>query len=73
MQLIGAAYYDSQMEIHTSTANIDVSLARESQKYISDPTWSHDLLDNGKDRKCASKQKCTEIEYCVQYSKDVPH
>ena len=59
VQMPGASSYDSQMEIHTSTKNTDINLAREFQKHISDPTRAHGLLDNGKDRKNASKGKCT--------------
>ena len=39
----------------TSNVNIYVSLAREFQKHLSDPTWAHVLLDNGKDIKRAIK------------------
>ena len=73
MQLPGVADYDSHMEMHTSTVNIVISLAREYQKYISEPTWAHDLLDHGKDRKIASKHKCTKREYHTQDIKYVPH
>ena len=38
LQLSGAAAYDLHMAIHTSTANTDISLAREFQKHLSDPT-----------------------------------
>ena len=47
VRLRGAADYDSQ----TSTANTDISLAREFQKHISDPTRAHILLNHGKDIK----------------------
>ena len=36
VQLTGAAYHYSHMEIHTSTVNTEISLAREFQKYISE-------------------------------------
>ena len=38
VKLPGAESSDSQMAIHTSTSNIDISLSREFQKHISDPT-----------------------------------
>ena len=38
VQLTGVADYNSQMAMHTSTANIDISLEREFQKHISDIT-----------------------------------
>ena len=44
VQLPGASAYYSQMAMHTSTENTDTSLERESQKHLSDPTWSHGLL-----------------------------
>ena len=69
VRLRGAADYDSQ----TSTANTDISLEREFQKHISDPTQAHGLLDHGKDRKRASKKKWTEREYHLQDRKYVPH
>ena len=54
VQLPGAASYDSQMEIYTSTANTYISLARESQKNISDPTYAYGLLYRANDIKRAS-------------------
>ena len=57
VQLPGAEAYESQMEIHTSTANTEISLARKFQKHLSDPTQAHGLLYHGKGRKFASKRK----------------
>ena len=37
LKLTGVAVYDTQMEMHTSTENKDISLAREFQKDLSDP------------------------------------
>ena len=65
--------YDSQMTIHTLTSNIYISLARESQTHVSDPTLAHGLLCHVKDRKRAVKWKCNEIEYHAQYIKYVSH
>ena len=61
------------MEMHDSATNTYISLAREFQKHISDPIWAHGLLDNSKDRSCASTWNCTEREYHVQDRKYVPH
>ena len=36
------------------------------KKKLSDPTQAHVLLDNGEERKCASKWKWNEREYHVQ-------
>ena len=60
VQLSGVEAYESHMAMHTSTANTNISLARELQKHLSDPTWAHGLLDRGKYRKCASKLKWTD-------------
>ena len=55
MQLPGVADYDSHMEMHTSTANADIILAREFKRHLSDPTREHGLLDHSKDRKLVIK------------------
>ena len=73
VQLPGAEAYELQMVIHTSTANTDISLARDFQKSISYSTRAHILLDNGKERKCDSKYKWNGHEYHVQESRYVPH
>ena len=73
MQLPGASADDSQMAMNTSTANTDITLAREFQKHFSDPTWEHGFFYNGKDRKCASKRKSNDREYHVQGSKYMSH
>ena len=72
VKLISAAAYDSHMEMDTSILNTDISIAREVQKYISDPTRTHGEMDHGKDRKLASKRKWTDPEYHIKDSKDVP-
>ena len=51
----------------------DISLAREFQKNISEPTQAHGLLDHGKDRKRANKEKWTERKYHFQDIKYVSH
>ena len=51
VNLTGAATNDLWMVMNTSTSNTDISVSREFQKYISDPTRAHGLIDNGKDRK----------------------
>ena len=73
LQLPGGATYDSQREMHTSTLNMDISLAREFQKRLSDPTPAYGLMDHVKYRKRSSKLNWTDLEYRVMYSKDVPH
>ena len=59
VQLTGAASYESQMKMHTSTLNTDISLAREFQKHLSYSKRKNGVMDQGKDRKSDSKQKCT--------------
>ena len=65
--------YESHMEIHTSTVNKDISLEREFEKNLSEPTRKHGVMDQGKDRKRDSKRKWDESVYYVQDRKDVPH
>ena len=54
------------MEMHTSTENSDISLAKKFQKHISDTSRAHGLIDNEKDRKLNSRSKWTERDYHVQ-------
>ena len=60
VQLPDSASYESHFAKHTSTANKDISLAREFQKHLSEPTRTHGLLYHGKYRKHASKQIWTD-------------
>ena len=73
MPLPDAKAYESHTVMHTSTANTDISLEREFQKHLSDPTRANGLLGHGKYRTCASKRKWNYRDYHVQESKDVPH
>ena len=73
VQMPGEEAYDSQMAMHTSTENTYISLAREFQKRLSDPTRSHGLLRCGKDRKRSIKRNWTEHEYHFQDRKCVSH
>ena len=57
LKLPGVATNNSQVVMHTSMSNTDISIARLFQKYLSHPTRAHDLIDDGKDRKRASKRK----------------
>ena len=59
------------MVMHTSAETSDISIVKESQKNISDPSRAHALIDNVKDRKHASKRNWTGCENCVQDSKYV--
>ena len=69
VQLPGTEAYESQMAMHTSTANTDIILERVYQKHLSDPTQAHGLLDHSKDIKLASKQKCNNMDYRVNKAK----
>ena len=64
VKIPGADTNDSQMFMHNSTSNTEISLERLFNN-ISDPTHAHDLIDNGKDRKLSSKRKLTECKYHV--------
>ena len=48
---------NSQMIMNTSMIITDISIARVFQKYITDSTRSHGLIDHGKYRTRASKRK----------------
>ena len=48
VQLPDAEEYDTQMVINTSTVNTDISLAREFQKNIFDPSRKNGVMDQGK-------------------------
>ena len=50
-----------------------ISLAREFQKYTSDPTCKHGVMDQGNYIKRASTWKFTEHDYHVQDNKYVLH
>ena len=72
VHLPGEADYYSQMLMHNSSENTDISLARKFKEYISDPTRAHGLLDQGKYRRLDSKFKWTDREYHVQHRKYLP-
>ena len=48
MQLPGAAFYYTQMVIHTGTRTSDVSLASEFQKHLYTVAHKHGVIDQGK-------------------------
>ena len=73
VQLPGASSYDSEMAMHTSTSNIDISLSRGFQKHLSDPTLAHGLLDHGKDRFFFSKRNWNERDYHFRVIKDISY
>ena len=66
VKLPGVDTNDSQMVIHTSISNTDISLARLFQKHLSYPTREHDLVGHRKYSKRFSKRKWTEREYHFQ-------
>ena len=51
----------------------DVSLAKEFQKHLSNDDRKHGVINQGKDRKRASKTEWTDREYHVQDNADVAH
>ena len=73
VQLPGAVAYDSQRGANNLTANTDISFSIEFKKHLSDPSWSHEFSNHGKDRKCASKRTWDDNEYHVQDRKYVPY
>ena len=72
-QLPSAMEYDTHMEMNTSTVNTDISLAREFQKYLFDPSSKKCVMDQGKYIKRLSQRTCTECEYHYQDRKDESH
>ena len=48
VQLHGSQIFDTQMVIHTSTHNSDVSLAQELQKHFSNASRKHGVSGYGK-------------------------
>ena len=61
------------MQIHTSTQNNYVSLAKEFQQNISKQRLKNGVIDQGKYRKRFSERKWTDREYHVQYNDDFSH
>ena len=66
------AYY-SQMEMHISTVSKYISLGREYNKHILDPSRKNGVMNQGRSRKRSSQRKWTACEYHVQYIKYVSH
>ena len=73
VQLTGSKFFDTQTKVHTAAQNTYVSLALEFQKHLSNESHKHGIIDNGKDKKSSSKQKCTNREYHVKHNEDVKH
>ena len=48
---------DSQKIMHTSISNTEISLAREFQKHVPEPTRAYEFIDHEKYRKQAIKHK----------------
>ena len=59
VQLPGVEVYDTHIEIHTSSVNTYISIARELQKNLLDPSRKNSVMDQGKYIKWASQQKWT--------------
>ena len=66
VQLPGSVRFDSQIKIHTSTENKDVSLAKESKDHLEGEHRKNDAIDQGKSRKIFMKRKWTNRKYHVQ-------
>ena len=65
MQLPGAERYYTHMEIHTSTPNEDIILAREFQKCLSDPKRKNGVIDQDKYIKWSIQIKWDVHEYIM--------
>ena len=55
VQVSGIEAYNKQMEMHTSTVNKEISLAKGFKKYLSKPTLKYGVIYQDKERKCSSK------------------
>ena len=65
VQIPGSKTFDSQIIMHSTKPNNDVSLAKEFQKHISKEHWKHGVIDQGKYKKEPLKRESTDIEYHV--------
>ena len=59
--------------MHSCTPGKDTILAEEFQKHLSKNDRKHGVIDQGKDRKKASKRKCIDRQYRLQDNSDVAH
>ena len=73
VQLPGANIYDTHTVMHTGTRTFDVSLTSELQKPLYTAARKHGVIDQGKYKKQANKQKWTKREYHVQNDADIAH
>ena len=70
-QLPGSNIFDSQIKIHTSNQNNDVSLAKQFQKNTTKENNKNGVIDQGKCKKISMKRKWKDRHYHVQYNADV--
>ena len=73
VQLPVTSGYYIHKEIHTSTLNEYISLARESQKTQWNPLRKNGVIYQVEYGKRASQMNFTELEYHSQYRMDVTH
>ena len=73
VQLPGSKTFDSHIPMHLFAPKNYVSLEKQFQKHMSKDYCKHGVTYQRKYRKRYSKIKCTDREYHVQYSSDVPH
>ena len=65
VQFPNAAKNNYQIIMDILTKNADISLAKEFQKNLSDPSHANGLIYHGKDRKHTSDRKWSDCEYHV--------
>ena len=73
MKCTGSKGYYNQMSMQTTTKKEDLSIAKYFQKHLSNTKWKNVVIDQGKYKGLASRQKCNDREYHVQYNSDVDH
>ena len=69
----GSKRFYSQIQMHTSTQNDDVSLVNCFQQRISKDHRKNCVFDQGKNKKLTSEIKWTDREYHVQDNPDFAH
>ena len=64
VQIPGSKMFDQKIIMYSCTKNIDVSLAKGFQKYLSKDNRKHGVIDHGKYRIRASKKIGRQRIYC---------
>ena len=66
VQLPGSKTFDSQIQMHTGTQKYDVSLAKNSQQFLTNKHRKDGVIDQVKPKKRFTERKWTDRKYHVQ-------